>query len=176
VICVLCGCAHSEKEIEQAFSLREKLLSANGCTFKSTISADYQSVYYTFTMSCKVDKTGMVLFEVLEPDSIRGITGCVSSTEGNLTFDDQVLLFATLPEGQITPVSAPWLFINALRSGYIKGCSKEKDGYTLQIDDSYAEDAVLLNIQIADDMPTYVEIIWKNRRVMSLEVEDFVFL
>ena len=165
-----------ENALDLAISFRESLIAANGCTFKATVTADYQNVCYTFSMNCKMDKSGTVTFEVVEPDSIQGITGCISSVEGKLIFDDQVLLFPTLLEGQVTPVCAPWLFINALRSGYIKGCSKEIDGCSLQVNDSYAENAMLLDVRIADGVPAFCEIIWNNRRVMTLDVEDFIFM
>lgn len=173
---ILCGCRQSDEGVEQALSFRKSMMSANGCEFIATITADYQNVYYTFIMNCKVDPVGNVTFEVVEPDTISGITGQISKEEGKLTFDDKVLLFAILADGQITPVSAPWLFMDALKGGYINGCSKEKDGWMLDINSSYAQDALNTKIRIAAGIPVYAEIIWQNRCVVKINVEAFQIL
>lgn len=175
-LCMLCGCKQSDRRIEQALSLRKAIANGNGCLFRATVTADYQDVFYTFAMNCQSDTVGNITFEVIEPESISGITGTVSAGEGKLTFDDQVLVFSTLAEGQITPVSAPWLFLNTLQSGYIKGCAWEDNGMILQIDDSYADNAMQLNIRTESDVPVFAEIIWKNRRVVSMDVEAFHIL
>ena len=176
VICLLFGCGAAEQGMDQALSFRNSLTNAKGCTFKATVTADYQDVYYDFTMDCRMDAAGAVAFEVVEPASICGITGSISDSEGKLTFDDKVLLFATLAEGQITPVSAPWLFINTLRSGYIKGCAQEGNAVVLHVNDSYADDAIQLSIKLLDAIPVYAEIFWQNRRVITIAVEDYCFL
>lgn len=177
MLCVLlCGCKQSGDGIEQALVFRKSLLNGNGCKFVATITADYQDVFYTFAMNCMIDSIGNVKFEVVEPDTIKGISGNISEDEGKLAFDDKVLLFAVLADGQITPVSAPWLFINALKSGYINGCSKEEDGWMLDINSSYAQDALNTKIRIMSDRPVYAEIIWQNRCVVKIDVEDFQIL
>ena len=173
---LLCGCTRTNDGMEQAISLRDAIINGNGCTFAVTITADYQDKYYTFVMNCQSDSSGNVTFEVTEPESISGITGSISANNGKLTFDDHALVFSTLAEGQITPISAPWLFINTLRSGYIKGCAQEDSGLLLEIDDSYAENAIQLIIQIIADIPVFAEIIWQNRRIVTMKVEDFCIL
>ncbi len=173
---MLCGCSQSDSRMDQALSMRDAILSGNGCQFGVTITADYQDVYYVFAMDCHVDSTGKLTFEVKEPETICGITGIISAEEGKLTFDDKVLIFATMAEGYITPVSAPWLFINALRGGFIKGCAQEDNGILITIDDSYMDEAIQLNIRTVDDVPVFTEIIWKNRRVVTMNVETFRFL
>lgn len=176
VLCTLCGCSQSDGGMDQALILREQLLKGNGCQFAATVTADYQDVYYTFKMRCEGDSAGNVKFEVIEPESIRGITGMVSSEGGKLTFDDQVLVFATLAEGEITPIAAPWVFLHTFQSGYIDGCAKDIDGFTLQINDSYADDAIQLSMRIEGNVPVKAEMFWKNRRVVTITVEDFSIL
>ena len=175
-ILMLCGCSRSNEQMEEAMNLRDSIINSNGCSFDVTITADYQDMYYTFAMFCKSDAIGNVAFEVTAPDSISGITGIVSAEDGKLTFDDQVLLFSTLAEGQITPVSAPWLFLNSLKSGYIKGCGTDNGTTLLQIDDSYANNSMQQNIHIAEGAPFFVEIFWSGRRVVTLDVKRFNIL
>ena len=175
-ILLLCGCSHQNDHMEQELSLRDSIINSNGCSFDVTVTADFQDVYYTFGMSCKSDTIGNVTFEVTAPDSIRGITGIVTAKDGKLTFDDQILLFSTLAEGQVSPVSAPWLFINTLKSGYINGCAYDNGEMLLQIDDSYANDTMKQNILIDNGVPTFVEIIWSGRRVVTMDVKAFRIL
>lgn len=175
-VCILSGCSRTDDSIDKAMTFRESMMSANGCAFVTTITADYKDVFYTFRMDCQVNSGGELTFRVVDPDSIEGISGCISAEEGKLTFDDKVLLFATLADGMVTPVSAPWLFINSLRSGYLKGCSQQGSGLYLQIDDSYADDTLQVNVQFSDEVPVSAEIIWNNRRVITMEVENFRFV
>jgi hypothetical protein len=45
------------------------------------------------------------------------------------------------------------------------------------IDDSYGEDALHLDIWLDEnDLPKRGEILWKGRRILSLDIENFVFL
>jgi len=175
-ILLLCGCSKSDEQIEQALHLRDSILKSNGCSFTVTVIADYQDVYYTFEMSCNSDSIGNISFEVTAPETISGITGIITAGDGRLTFDNQLLVFSTLADGQITPVSAPWLFLNTLKSGYIKGCANEDDGILLQIDDSYADGSMTQNIRIVNGTPSYVEMFYDGRRVVTMDVKEFRFL
>lgn len=174
---LLTGCSWGHTEMEQALSLRESLLSGNGCSFSTVITADYLDELYTFKMVCTSDKDGNLKFQVIKPDTISGISGEVSQSKGKLTFDDEVLLFETMAEGQITPISAPWLMLHTLRSGYIQGCAKQEKGLFIQIDDSYEDKALTVEYYLDNaGLPARVEILWEGRRVVSLDVENFTIL
>ena len=177
VLLIFTGCGDTDSGMNRAMILRDKLLSSNGCSFTANITADYGEKIYTFVMNCTADQDGAVSFEVVSPESISGICGSVSAEGGKLTFDDQVLMFEMFADGQITPVSGPWLLIRTLRGGYINGCASDGTGLILQIDDSYEEDALRLDIRTDEnDMPIYAEILFKDRRIVSMEVENFKFL
>ena len=171
------GCGDDSGEIAKAISLRQKLLSGNGCAFTAEVTADYGDALYRFSMEIQGDKQGNVVFTVKAPDSISGITGTVMDTGGHLTFDGTALAFATIADGQVTPVTAPWLFLKTLRSGYIVSCS-EGDGLTyLQIDDSYSDRALHLDIWLDEsNLPVRAEILWEGRRILTLEIRDFKIL
>ena len=81
-----------------------------------------------------------------------------------------------MADGQVTPVSAPWLLIKTLRGGYLKACAPSDGGIEISIDDSYEEDALHLRICTAGDVPASGEIFWQGRRVLTLTVENFAFL
>lgn len=159
-------------------AFRASLLSGMGCSFQAVITADYQEELYQFTLDCRCDEQGTLQFTVVEPESISGISGEISGEGGKLTFDnEEALVFQTLADGQITPVTAPWLLVKTLRSGYVTSCCMEEDLLRASIDDSYEDDALHFDIWFtADDIPKCAEILWADRRILSLEVTNFEFL
>lgn len=179
MLCVmlLSGCSLGQSEIDRAMGIRQKLLGSNGCSFDAVITADYGDEVHTFSMNCQTDGNGGVSFTVTAPETISGITGSIDHEGGKLAFDDTVLAFELLADGQVTPVSAPWLFIRTLRSGYLSACGVSGDGLHIQIDDSYADDALRLDIWTdANELPLRCEIVWQGRRILSLDVRNFVYL
>lgn len=171
----LCGCSAADQEMEEALAVRSRLLSSD-CSFRCEITADYIDTVEVFTLECTTDD-GALGFSVAEPESISGITGTVSNGEGALTFDEAVLAFPLMADDRISPVSAPWLLISALRSGCITACAHEGDGLHLSIDDSYDDDALTLEIRMdANGYPVSGEISFQGRRVVSMTVENFVYL
>lgn len=162
--------------MEEALTIRNRLLSS-GCSFRCEITADYIDTVEVFTLDCTTTDNGGLSFSVVEPESISGVAGSVSGGEGALTFDDVVLAFPLMADDRISPVSAPWLLISTLRSGYITACAREGEGLRLTIDDSYADDALTLEVWTdGEGNPTAGEISWQGRRVVSMTVEDFAYL
>ena len=116
-------------------------------------------------------------FTVQQPEAIAGITGTVSATGGKLTFDKEALAFEWMADGQITPVAAPWVLMHTLRSGYLTSCGREGEILRMAIDDSYADDALHLDIWLDEqDLPKYAEILWQGRRILSIKVKNFQFV
>lgn len=178
VLCVLllAGCS-SQGDLGQVTSLRQELLSANGCTFQADITADYGDYLHVFNMVCSGDKEGNLEFTVSRPESIAGITGRITDNSANLTFNDKVLGFALLADGQFSPVSAPWILLKTLRSGYIRSIANTKQGTSIRIDDSYNDDALQVDILLDDNnLPLSAEIVWQNRRILSMKITEFTFL
>lgn len=176
VVLFCSGCAGQGGELERAMELRSKLL-ARPVSFQANITADYGDVLHTFSLSCQTDTKGNVTFIVTEPESIRDIEGTISAGAGKLTFEDKVIAFDLLADGQLSPVSAPWVFMKALRSGYLTSCGKEGEYLRLAVDDSYADDALHLDIWLGEgDLPVRAEILWQGSRVLSMEVGNFTFL
>lgn len=174
---LLCGCSGNSSAFERAMVLREKLLRSSGYQFDVKINADYVDKVYTFQMHCELDEIGNVTFSVNSPETIAGISGRITEAGGELTFDDSALVFETLADGIITPVTAPWLLVRALRSGYIASASNETDGICIQIDDTYKDEELQLHIWTnSDDLPTSAEILWRGSRVITMYVENFAYL
>lgn len=180
-LCILCflalltGCAATNEAMDRAMAFRTKLL-ASAVTFDASITADFGDKTYTFSTNCSLDAQGELTFKVTEPESIAGISGKVSAKGGKLTFDDHALAFEMLADGQVTPVTGPWILMNTLRSGYLTSCGAEGDRLRLAIDDSYQDDALHLDIWLDEkDLPQRGEILWQGRRVLSIAVSNFEF-
>lgn len=177
LVFALSGCKGSAEPLDQAVALRKDILSSNGCSFTATITADYVDVTYNFAVDCAVDKDGKLNFTVTEPESIAGITGTVSPEGGKLTFDDHALAFPVLADGELSPVSGPYIFMKALRGGYINGCGEDADLIRVSVDDSYEQDALHLDLWLdKNNLPVQADIHWQGRRVLLLQVADFKIL
>ena len=177
IFLVLSGCSESNNAMEQALQFRSKLLAATACSFDAKITADYGDIIYTFLLRCQTNNDGDLVFTVIEPETICGITGTISQVGGKITFDDKALFFEEISQGQITPVGAPWVMMNALKSGYIKGAGDTAKGILLQVDDCYSENAMHLNINLdSNHLPYFAEIFYDSRRILSVEIENFIIV
>ena len=175
LVCFLTGCSGASKEIERGMALRAQLLKAASCSFDTEITADYGDRIYQFSLSCQGDSQGNVTFAVTAPESIAGITGRIDHGAGQLCFDDAALQFDLMADGQVTPVSAPWILLKTLRGGCLTAAGQEEDLLRLTMDDSYAEDALRMEIWLnGNDLPVRGEIYYGGRRILSLDVKNFV--
>ena len=176
VLSMLTGCRNSDNSLERGLALREKMLQS-GCCFLAEITADYGDRTFSFQMQCNADVEGNLSFTVQKPESISGITGTIGATGGKLTFDNTVLAFSMMADGEISPVSCPWILIRTLQSGYVASSVRESEGIHLTVHDSYEEDALLLDIWLdSNELPKYAEVLWQGRRILSIRVDNFAFV
>lgn len=163
--------------MDSALSMRNKILSAKECSFQAEITADYGDEIQTFSLSCNTDALGNLTFTVVKPETISGISGKIDETGGGIKFDETILAFPLLADDQLSPVSAPWILMRALRSGYIASCGEADDLFRATIYDSYAEDALQLEIWFDNELkPVRGEFIWEGRRILTVVVSDFITL
>ena len=171
---LLTGCTGKRDELDRAMKLRANLLGCLGCTFDVTITADYGDQLHVFAMSCQTGGRGDLQFTVTQPETIAGITGYITSGEGKLTFDDVALQFPLLADGQVTPISGPWILVKTLLGGYLTAANEEDDLLHLTIHDSYEEDALQMEIWLnEEDKPVCGEILYDGRRIVTMTVENF---
>ena len=176
VLLVLTGCS-GDGEMKEITRLRDSMLRMESCSFDAKICADYGEMSYTFTVSCQADREGNVSFQVKEPQTISGIGGQIRNQNGQLIYDDIVLGFPLLADGEISPVSAPWILIKTLLGGYIRCCATEEQNIHVVMDDSYEHSALQVDVWLGrDGLPFYAEILWKNRRVVSIQLESFIIV
>lgn len=171
---ILTGCTGKRDELDRCMALRADLLACEMCSFDVGLTADYGDAVQTFRLRCEGRSDGTLGFEVMEPESIAGITGRFSAGKGELTFDDVALQFPLLADDQVTPVSAPWILLKTLLGGYLTACTMEEDLLRVTIDDSYEDDALQLEIWLdPEDRPVQAEILYDGRRIITMTVESF---
>ena len=176
ILIFLAGCSGENRELERCLALRERLL-VTGCQFTGIVTADFGDKIYTFNLECIADSKGSLQFTVKDPEEIAGIGGTVLAGKGKLEYQDAVLAFPLLAEGEISPVSAPWILVNALRSGNMISGGKEGDYLLLTVRDSFAENALELDVWLDEqNIPVKAEILWQGRRAVSIALEDFRFV
>ncbi len=174
---LLTACSDTRARIDRAMDLRTKLLAGEGCSFTAAITADYGDELHLFTLACQGDSLGNLSFTVTGPESIAGITGTISEDGGKLTFDDTALHFELLADEQLSPVSAPWILLKTLRSGYLTAAGDEGELLRVTIDDSYDEDALQLDIWLNEEnLPVQGDILYDGRRILTLAITDFRIL
>lgn len=171
----LAGCDSGNRDLKDAMAFRDALLSAGNCSFRANITADYGNSIYSFSMDCQTDNSGNLTFEIKEPESVAGIRGTISASGGTIRFDETELWFDLLADGQLSPAGAPWIFLKTLRSGYLTSACREENRLHITVDDSYAEDALTLDIWLEDGkVPLRADILYAGKRILSLDVENFV--
>lgn len=173
----LFGCSNESNLMNRVVGFRSKLLSSTVCEFTASVTLDYGDTAYTYCADCSLDADNNMRLTVLKPSSIAGIKAQISGESGKLTFDDQILAFETTANGLIAPICAPWLITDALRGGYISTCGSENDGMFVCIDDLYKETPIEAQIWFDDALcPVRAEIIWEGKRIVSMEISEFVIL
>ena len=171
---ILTGCTGKRDQMDRAMKLRADLLGSGGCSFTAHLTADYGDAIHEFTLYCEGWNNGDLGFRVEAPDTISGITGRFKGKEGALTFDDVALTFPLLADGQVIPVSGPWILLKTLLGGYLTACNQEDDLLHLTINDSYEEDALQMEIWLDEnDLPVQGEIIYGGRRILTMQIENF---
>lgn len=174
---MLSGCTGKRDELDRVMALRAMLLACERVSFDAEITADYGDSLHNFAMSCTGDNDGNLSFTVTEPETISGITGRFEAGEGKLTFDDTALAFPLLADGQVAPVSGPWIFLKTLLGGYLTSCVQEEELLRVTIDDSYEDDALQLDIWFdSADKPLRAEIFFDNRRIVTMDIAAFEIL
>ncbi len=155
-----------------ALELRSQALAAP-ISMEVELVADYITTLEEFELQCTVDLEGTMAFTVREPEDIAGISGTVTGTEGTIEFDDTILAFPLMADGRLSPVSAPWVLMKALRSGYILAVNQEEDLLHITVDDSYADDALTVDIWAEEGRVVAAEIAWEGRRQIAMTVDSF---
>ena len=167
------GCTGPDPAMEAALELRTRCLAAETVSFRTDIRADYITQFEEFSLECQVGRDGAAAFRVLEPEDIADIRGTVRGDEGTVGYDGTVLAYPLLADGRLSPVSGPWMVMKAIRSGCILAAGQEGEKIHVTIDDSYADNALTVELWLEEGAVTEAEIAWEGRRVLSMTFDGF---
>ena len=175
-VLLLAGCGGTKDAQNDLLEMRRELC-AKQCAFLAEIHADFGEITYDFKLDCQFDTDGSMIFAIVSPDTISGITGKIDSAGGALTFEDKAVAFEFLADGQVSPVCAPWLVMKGLRSGFLASWAAEDGGTMLSVDDSFEGNSVNFRVFVTRDLhPLSAEILWEGRCILSIAVENFRYL
>lgn len=177
ILVLFSGCGKKNSELDDAIRFRDGLLNGKECTFNAEITANYGDEIHSFSMEVSSDEKGDAAFCVTEPEVISGIMGTIRQSGAELTFDETILAFPMLAEGQLAPVIAPWIFIKALRSGYISSVGMDGDLIRLSLLDSYEDESLMLDVWFDEEWkPVRGEILFKDKKILTLLLENFTIV
>lgn len=177
LLVMLCGCGKKNETLDEALRFRDRLLGGSGCSFDSEITADYGDEVQCFSLSLSADAKGDATFLVTEPEAIRGISGTIKQTGAAFTFDDAIVAFPMLADGQIAPVAAPWIVLNSLRCGYISSAGREGEATRLTLLDSFEDETLMIDVWFDEQwLPVRGEILYKDVKILTLLLENFTIV
>ena len=112
-------------------------------------------------------------FQVLEPEEIAGIRGTIREDAGTVEFEETVLSFPLMAQGRLSPLSGPWVVLKAIRSGCIIAAGQEGELTRVTIDDSYADNALTVDLWLEEGQLTQAEVAWEGLRCQVMTFDDF---
>lgn len=174
---LLVGCSPEEGGVESGMRLRDRMLACKSCEFTADLTVDFGENQYSFTLGCKAKNDGTVEFTVVSPETIAGISGRIDNRLGALSFDETVLAFPLIADGEIAPITAPWLFWKALLGGYIRAAGEDGQFMRLTIDDSFNGENVQVDIWLNENNdPVSAEIGLHGKVLLFLKISSFQIL
>ena len=157
--------------------LRDRLLACETCEFITELTVDFGENQYSFILACKAKSDCSVDFSVVSPESIAGISGRIDDRSGTLFFDETVLAFPLIADGDIAPVTAPWLLWKSLLGGYIRCAGQDGQQCRITIDDTFNGENLQVDVWLSDEgIPVRAEICWQNKRILHFEITEFRIL
>lgn len=161
--------------MQSALDFRAAILSAGGCGFTADVTASYGETAAKFTLDCTYDVQSGVTLTVTKPETIAGIQATVSGEDAALSFEGTELALETLANGNLAPLSAPFIAARAWSEGYIDAAGQEDaylratylDGYgakTLTVDTWFLKQS---------GWPVRAEIAYDGETVLQMELTNF---
>lgn len=172
LLLLLCGCGGEDRQMRQALDFREKLLSADGCGFHCTVTADCEPVVYEFEMDCEYQK-GVGSFVLSAPQELAGIGATVSGDGSSLDFQGVRLALEDTAGGKLAPLGTPWILGNAWESGYITAAGDDDGRCRITFSVGYDEDTVLVDTWLENGSPVRAEVSSGGKTVLFCEIRDF---
>ena len=170
VLCIFCT-ACSKEEISPAVDFRAELVQKD-CHFIADIEADFGQTVQNFTLQCKTQEEEL-RFEVLEPESLSGITATVSDSGGTVTYDGMAMDFGLLANGNVIPAAAPAIIADCWKGAYISAVGREDDFYTVTYERDHDEKKLAVQTWFEKGLPISAEICYNQERVIKITIREF---
>ena len=169
----LLGCSGPDPAMEAALDLRSRCLASPAIRFRAEIRADYITGFEEFPLDCETSPDGAVSFRVGRPEEIADIFGTVRRDVGTVEFDGAVLAYPLMAQERLSPLSGPWVVMKAIRSGCIIAAGQEGELTRVTIDDSYADNALTVDVWLEDGQVIQAEVAWEGLRCLVMTFDDF---
>ena len=172
-VLLLSGCAGAGDVLAPAIEFRAALVQAGGCSFTAEVTADDGEAVETFTLDCTVDETGAVHFEVVQPQTLAGITATVSADGGTITYDGMAMDFGLFANGNVIPAAAPALVVCCWRQEYLAAAGTDETGYRATYEKDFDEKRLVVDSWFENGIPICAEVCYNNQRILKLTLSDF---
>lgn len=172
---LLTGCRKTESHMQSAMDFRTALQRANGCTFSADVTAEYPEKVFTFSLDCVFENDQMKL-RVTKPGVIEGICAGVHNGTASLEFEDISLEFGKLANGNVAPLTAPWILASAWKSDYISSAGADGNRTRATILKGYNDEELTIDTWFENELPVYAEISYAGTRVLQISIENFTYL
>lgn len=172
---LLGGCSTQTDAMQQALDFRAALLSAQGCDFTAHVTLDYGESVTKFTLACTYDVQKGLHLRVVEPQSIAQIEADVCGEEAVITFEDAQLALDSLADGNLTPLSAPFLVCKSWLEGYIDAAGRQDEQLRVSYLSGYGSKELTIDTWFLAQTgwPIRAEIAHDGITVLKLELTNF---
>ncbi len=126
---LLGGCGESDKLREELDEARAEWNSEETVSFTANVTAELSGSSFQCTLLCTHSAEETVV-EILSPEIIAGIKARLKDGETEIEYDGIILAVGDPMKGEISPLSAMPMIMEALLSGHVTGLWTESEGDT----------------------------------------------
>lgn len=166
------GTAALEKGFEEACARR---VEAGCVAFTAEVTAELTDSVFECTLACSRSGEETTV-EVLAPENISGIKAHVKAGETEIEYEGVILAVADPEKGEISPLEAMPMLMDALTRGHARSIWKESDGErelaaaeVFLTDTEYA----LLWLEGENFTPVNMELVSGSRAVVKCKISSF---
>lgn len=168
------GCAASNPA-QQPLTFRTALLQAGDCCFTAQITANYDETVCDFTLQAECDNDTGAAVCVSAPESISGIRATVSQSAAYVDFEQTQLALATLADGALAPLAAPYVLHRCWLEGYIDTTGTEQGLLRVSYRYGYEDEELLVDTWFSEQpfTPVRAQISYAGRTALHMTLSDF---
>ena len=124
---LLGGCRENDKLQRELDGAREEWAAANSLSFTASVTAELSDSVFECVLECTKSEETLVV-EIKSPENIAGIRARLSEGKTELEYDGLILAVGDPMKGEISPLSAMPIIMQALTEGHAMRIWPERDG------------------------------------------------